>query len=319
MSVKKLKIHNNGEFVISSGAANALMDCCDHRAVLLYLYILSRHGEFDDGAAATRLKMSRDDISAAFNILTKLGLIEHEYTNKPIPERPETLPEYTAADMATAIDKDDSFKYLLDYAQKRLGKILSTVDTQTLLGIYNWMGLPVDVICLIITCCIDETKKKYGAGRMPTMRNIESRARLWANLGIMTQSRAEEYLKEQERLGTRTAQIARLLNIGGRALSPTENRYISGWNDMKLADDLLIKAYDITVIKTGGLKWKYMDTILKSWNSKGYTSLEQVEQAEGNRQRPSYTRQNRVSEKELQQELDSMRRLREINRQRKES
>lgn len=315
MAVKKLKIPCGNQLVIESGAANALMDSGDGLAALLYLYILSHNGEFDDGLAASRLKKSSDEISAALNLLIKLGLVGQD-TVKTIPERPDTLPEYSPSDIACAIEKDEPFKYLLDFTQKKLGKLLSTVDTQTLLGIYSWMGLPVDVICLIITSCIDETRKKYGEGRMPTMRGIESRARLWANLGIMTQEQAEEYLKKQERLGTRTAQIARLINIGGRALSPTESRYIDSWIDMDLKNELIIKAYDITVIKTGGLKWKYMDTILKSWHSKGFTTAEQVGREDFDKPQRG---KSPISDTERRRELDEIRRLKEINRKRKGS
>ncbi|MEG2939919.1 MAG: DnaD domain protein, partial [Oscillospiraceae bacterium] len=156
----------------------------------------------------------------------------------------------------------------------------------------------------LITCCADETRRKYGEGRRPTMRNIESRARMWLNMGITTHAQAESYLQEQQERGTRLAQISRLLHIGGRALSVTENRYISSWQIF--SDELILKAYDITVVKTGSLKWKYMDTILKNWQSKGFTTPEDVEKKDTPRATPSTGKY----------EQDSMEKLREINRKR---
>ena len=173
---------------------------------------------------------------------------------------------------------------MLNFTQKKLGKVLSTVDTQALLGIYSWMGLPVDVICLIITYCHDECVKKYGEGRRPTMRNIENQARLWLNLGITTGELAENYLRDKERRGTRIAELARILHLSGRALSQTESRYLNAWVEAKFSDELILEAYDLTVVKTGKLSWKYMDTILKSWQTKGYSTIDEViagERSEG--------------------------------------
>lgn len=306
MAVTKLVLAKNIDVLISRVCLEKLLDNKDGNIVRLYLYILSCDGILDANAAATRLSLSLDQVSAALDVLTRIDLVHSE--EKPcLLERPDTIPEYTVGDVTSTLEKDSSFRYLLEFTQKRLGKVLSTVDTQTLLGIYSWMGLPVEVICLLITCSIDEIQKKYGEGRRPTMRNIENRARLWLNLGIQTQAQAEEYLHEQEQRGTRQAQLVRLLHLSGRPLSPTENRYISDWIDAGFSDELILEAYDITVVKTGGLKWKYMNSILKSWQLKGYRRSADIEEGE----RKVRQKEQRMDE----QELDAMRRLREINRE----
>ena len=313
MALRRVKITKKQDILVPVQAVDRLLDARDGRAALTYLYLLSCDGEFDDRAAASKLGMGPDDLSAALDILKKRGLTEGGEPPAQALERPDTIPEYTARDVADAIETDQSFSYLLEFTQKKLGKMLSTVDTQTLLGIYSWIGLPVDVICLLVTCCVDETRKKYGEGRRPTMRSIEQRARLWLNMGILTQAQAEEYLKEQERRGTRVAQLARRLHLAGRALSATESKYLTEWASQNFADELIDKAYDITVVKTGGLKWKYMDTILKSWHNKGYRTVSDVAQGEERRG----PRAGTPSAQPKQEELDSVRKLREINRKRR--
>lgn len=294
-------------------AIDLLLDIGDGGAVLTYLYILSHDGEFDDLAAASRLKMSADRLAACLDLLSKNGLIDAGSPKEKLLDRPDCVPEYTCGDVTDAVKCDSSFRYLLDFAQQRLGKVLSTVDTQTLLGIYSWMGLPADVICLLITSCIDETQKKYGANRKPTMRAIEQRARLWLNLGILTQAQAEDYLTEQEKRGTRMAEIARLLHLSGRPLSATESRYLTDWIALDINDELILNAYDITVVKTGSLKWKYMDAILKSWHSKGFKSAEDIKAGESLGHSTS-----RAGAKQLNpDELASVIALREINRKRR--
>lgn len=43
---------------------------------------------------------------------------------------------------------------------------------------------------------------------------------------------------------------------------------------------MIYRAYDITVVKTGGLKWSYLNSILKSWHTKNLRTIEQVEQGD---------------------------------------
>jgi len=309
MGVRKIKVTQKQDVLVPARAVEKLMDISDGAAALTYLYIISHDGDFDDAAAASRLKLSADRLAECLAILCKNGLIETGDECCKVLECADTIPEFTAGDVSSAVKEDSSFRYLLDYTQKRLGKVLSTVDTQTLLGIYSWMGLPVDVICLIITSCIDETRKKYGESRKPTMRAIEQRARLWLNLGIMTQAQAEEYLKEQEKRGTRLAQISRLLHLGGRPLSATEARYLTDWVALDISDDLILKAYDITVVKTGSLKWKYMDSIIKSWHAKGFKTPADVDAGEKLRGEKAAAPQP--------DELASVLELRKINRKRR--
>ncbi len=313
MAVRKIKVSKKQDILVPARAIDNLLDIGDGGAALTYLYILSHDGEFDDCAAALNLKMSASRLSECLDILSKNGLIDAGAPKEKILERPDCIPEYTCSDVTDAVKSDSSFRYLLDFTQQRLGKVLSTVDTQTLLGIYSWMGLPADVICLLITSCIDETQKKYGATRKPTMRAIEQRARLWLNLGILTQAQAEDYLKEQEMRGTRMAQIARLLHLSGRALSATESRYLSDWIALDISDDLILNAYDITVVKTGSLKWKYMDSILKSWHAKGFKTVQDIESGESARANKPCASTHKLN----QDELASVIALREINRRKR--
>lgn len=276
MAILKVELPVNRDIVISAREANLLLDGADNTAALLYIYILSHSCELDIHAAAKRLKTTEDQVMSALHALEGLGLIGKSAAPK-VPERSDAIPEYSQTDVAEHIGSDESFKYLAGFCEERLGKILSTVDLQVLLGIYSWLGLPVDVICLLVTSCIEETRKKYGAGRVPTMRTIEKRAKIWVRDGVLTLGRAEEYLREQEKLGSDKARIAAILGISGRALAPTEERYISEWLARAIPDELIVAAYDRTVTNTGSLKWSYMNKILVTWDGLGFKTVSDVE------------------------------------------
>jgi len=281
VSCVKIELSKSRDIAIPLREANLLMDSGCGNAALLYIYILSHGEELDIQAAAKRLSLSVDDVLSALRTLEERGVIGK--TEKPeILDRGNETPEFSETDVAAFIGSDAEFKKLYDFCQSSLGKMLSTVDVKVLLGIYSWLGLSPDVIAVLITSTIRETKEKYGPGRIPTMKAIEKRAKIWASEGVITLGRAEEYLREQERRGSVKARIAEILRISGRALSPTEDRYISDWISRGISDELLAEAYDKTVVSTGKLSWNYMNKILLSWQSKGLTTLAEV-RGEGSR------------------------------------
>ncbi len=303
MAKLKVELPTSNTVTLSASAANLLMDKGSGDAALLYIYILSHSCEIDVDSAAKRLRLSPDRIYSALDTLSEIGLIGKS-SFPTVRERGDEVPEYSQRDVAEQLGRDCDFKNLVSFCEEKLGKLLSTVDLQVLLGIYSWLGLPADVICLLVTSCIDETRKKYGATRVPTMRTIEKRAKAWVRDGIMTTGRAEEYLKELEKLGSDKVRVASLCGIRGRALAPTEDRYISEWLRLELADELIASAYDKTVTNTGSLKWRYMDKILQAWFSDGVKSLSELEKS------PAPTTQKKTSGADI----SAAERLRELNR-----
>lgn len=267
------------DITIPAGAADRLMDSGDGTAALLYIYILTHSGELDMAAASKRLRISEQALMESLGSLEKCGLVGKTEVVS-VPERSDEIPEYSQRDVAEHMGSDNEFKYLVNFTEEKLGKFLSTVDLQVLLGIYSWLGLPVDVICLLITSSIDSARKHLGAGRIPTMRMIEKRAKEWVRAGVMSIGRAEEYLAEQEKLGSDKARIAKIVGISGRALSTTENRYITEWLRLEIPDELIAAAYDKTVINTGERKWNYINKILMTWSERGFKTVDEVTSGE---------------------------------------
>ncbi len=312
MSLLKVEISQNRDVVLNSRTANLLLDSGNGNAALLYIYIISHSGEIELSSASERLKMAPDEILKALDALRQLNLVGNTDAAKTL-ERADETPEYTTTDIAEHIGSDKSFKFLVNFCEEKLGKFLSTVDLRVLLSIYSWLGLPVDVICLLVTSCIDETRKKYGPGRVPTMRTIEKRAKLWLRDGVLTSTLAEEYLAKQEELNSAKKKIARILQISGRALSPSEDRYISEWLSLPISEELIANAYDKTLINTGSLNWRYMSSILESWHSLGIKTTADIQRLD---KKPRDDKPAKVATPSISDEAAAMR-LRELNRKNK--
>lgn len=217
----------------------------------------------------------------------------------------EVLPEYTAQELVRRSGEDPAFRSILAEAESLLGRTLSGADTRALFGVYDYLGLPVDVIMELLHHCAEECRLKYGPGRVPTMKQIEKEAYVWANREILTFEQAEEYIRARAKLRDATDSLRRAFGIHDRPLSPTERKYIEGWLEQGFTQEALELAYDKTVTNTGQLKWNYMNKIIQSWHEKGLHSPEEIAQGDApKRQAPA-----RAGEQGRGGELERMKKI----------
>lgn len=120
----------------------------------------------------------------------------------------------------------------LGECQRVLGHTLSSADLNTLFGIYDRLGMTAETILLLIHHCADKLRRRYGEGRLPTMRAIEKEAFYWANREILTAPQAEEYLAALARRDEEMEKVRHALSLTGRDLTPTERKYIESWLSM---------------------------------------------------------------------------------------
>lgn len=277
--------------VLSGEAAEKLINAHDGNSVLLYIYILKRHGRFSGEEAAESLKLPPREISRCMKTLFSLGLVSSDCGGEkpeksPRPAPADELPEYTIQDVRRELREGAVFSALVKDVQRSLGKILSSEGLMKLFGIYDSLGLPPEVILMLVTYCIEECHRKYGPQRMPTMRYIEKAAYTWERAGIFTLEKAEEYINAINRKRKEANSIKHVLQIRDREFSVSEKKYVNSWLDMGFRADAAEIAYDRTVLKTGRLAWSYMNSIFKSWHEKGLHTAEEIARGDTKQQTP---------------------------------
>jgi DnaD/phage-associated family protein len=156
-----------------------------------------------------------------------------------------------------------------------LGRTLTTEELKILLGFVRYLGLPEDVICVLVTYCIDRTRQRGGL-RNPSLRDIEKEAYAWAEQGIDTMAAAAAFIHSQNVYFSRLGQLQKLLQIRGRSLTAAEEKYAQAWLDMGMDEEMLKLAYEKTCLNTGGLNWAYMNKILLRWKEAGFQKAEDV-------------------------------------------
>lgn len=259
-----------------------LLSAANADAALLYLYI--RCGN-DPAAAVVSLHMTQQRYACAAATLRQLGLWPEE---KRITVAAGERPNYTERDVLDTMEREPSFRSLYGEIQRRLGKALNTEELKILLSFVRYLGLPEDVICVLVSYC-QERARQRGSLRNPSLRTIEKEAYAWAERGIDTMEEAAAFIQAQNVYHSRLSGLMRILQIRGRSLTAAEEKYAKSWLDMGFSDDSLTMAYERTCLNTGGLSWAYMNKILTRWHQAGLHTAEEIRNGD---RKPANTQRN---------------------------
>ena len=282
------------EKTISADALDRLIAAHDGDVALLYLYWL-KSGTRDPEQAASALCRTMREIAAAQEKLGRMALspaapapvhkpaaATADGKNTPLPPE-EELPQYPGKELARLGEQDPAFAAVLAEGARVIGRNLSSNDTRVLFGVYDYLRLPPEVIVMLLNYCAEQYAERYGTSRRPSARAIEKLAYEWARLEILTLEQAEAYIAAQKERRGELGQIKTLLNIYGRELTATEEKYINSWLEMGFREDAIAIAYDRTLTQTNALKWPYMNKILLSWHEKGLHTAQEIKEKDGRR------------------------------------
>lgn len=270
--------------VLPAQQADRLIGRGDGDAALLYLCLLRADRGVTAQELQRRLKWSQLRLHAAETALQELGLIDRPPEQKP-PEPAQERPVYTADDLTDLLTGDAGFRMLVPQTEEKLGKRLKTADLQILAGLYDDLGLPADVIYLLVCHCVARSEERYGPGRRPTLRQIEKEGYHWAQRGLFDQESASQYLRDWNVRRSAMSRYMQVLGLGDRRPVESEERYIADWMDKGFPPETVALAYDKTVFYKKELNWRYLNGILRRWHENGWHTEEEVRQ--GDSRKPS--------------------------------
>ena len=266
-------------FVLPAQQADRLIGRGDGDAALLYLCLLRADRGVTAQELQRKLKWSQLRLHAAETALQELGLIDRPPEQKP-PEPAQERPVYTADDLTDLLTGDAGFRMLVPQTEEKLGKRLKTADLQILAGLYDDLGLPADVIYLLVCHCVARSEERYGPGRRPTLRQIEKEGYHWAQRGLFDQESASRYLRDWNVRRSAMSRYMQVLGLGDRRPVESEERYITDWMDKGFPPETVALAYDKTVFYKKELNWRYLNGILRRWHENGWHTEEEVRQSD---------------------------------------
>ena len=261
---------NMESVILDAGEVRKLLGAASGDGALLYIYLKTGNSPAD---AAQALNLTPARCSCAMATLRQLGLWQEEKQVKiPVGERPV----YSEHDVLAADSGDVEFKSLRGEVERLLGRNLNTEELKILLGFIRYLGLPGDVISVLICYCKERARQR-GSLRNPSLRTIEKEAYAWAEAGIDNLEEAAAFIQTQNVRNTRLHRLKEQLQIRGRNLTAAEERYAISWLEMGFEDEAVALAYERTCLNTGNMNWAYMNRILQRWHEAGLHTLQAIQ------------------------------------------
>lgn len=176
------------------------------------------------------------------------------------------------------IKEDNDIYFLVEEAQVQMGKLLNSQEIETLISLYTYCGVSIDVILMAIGYCknIDKSNMNY----------IKKVVLSWNENGIDTLEKAEKYIILLSQTYENENTIKSAFGID-RKLSSKEIKLADKWISEFGFDVKMIRlAYERTIDNIGKISFAYIDTILTSWHRDSIKTPIQAQEQDKKRSMP---------------------------------
>ncbi len=254
--------------------------------VLIWLACVGQ-GRFDAAACAVSCGATPEMCEEAVHYWVDRGVVSAEgmvsapavVSATTVTATPAVLPPVTLPVQPTGATRpsrtqvlevqanDERFAFLLQTAEAKLGKSLSPADMAVYLYLYRDIGLPPEVIVMIIGYAVKNDKAKLSY--------IEKTALNWADAGIKTIDAADKHLCYLERCETAFDKLNESLSLGVMRPTLSQKQAACRWvYDWKLPQDVIETAVRYTVDKIGKFQASYTDRVLERLHALGITTVD---------------------------------------------
>lgn len=186
------------------------------------------------------------------------------------PVTPRQRQNLNPSEISDIMKSSADISELFKVAESALGSLNHT-QQNSLIWMHNYLGLKLEVIVVLIYYCveIDKTSASY----------IEKIACSWAENDINDLNSAQN---EVERLKCSREFSGIIMKMFEMEKSPTpkQSQFIEQWQKAGYSTELIKLAYENTLDNINKLSFDYVNKILLSWAEKGYTTTQQVREAE---------------------------------------
>ena len=172
------------------------------------------------------------------------------------------------AEILARLNESSEIRNLFSLIQSSLGRPITFDDQNTLIWMYDHLGMGMEVILMLVNYCVSINKTN--------MHYIEKVALSWAEDGIDSAKKAEEKILRLQKKNTLAAKCKTSMQLE-RRLTDKELDYIDEWASRGANIEIVMNAYARTVNNTGQLSFPYMNKILIDWLDHGITSAAQAD------------------------------------------
>lgn len=189
---------------------------------------------------------------------------------KKVLQRADELPTYNTEELSDMMEKRASLRILLDACQNIFGKMFNPHEINILFGMVDYLKLEDEYILILLAHCKRLEIKSF--------RQVERYAISLIDKGITTADSLDTHLQEMEAVHQLEGSIRQMFGLKSRALTAKERGAIEKWASYGYGEDVIRRAYEITVNSTGNASIPYANSILERWHSEGLKTIEEIDQ-----------------------------------------
>ena len=182
-------------------------------------------------------------------------------------KKSDDLPKYTTAELGNLLESRPETAALLTECQNLFGKLFSTHEINTVLGLTDYLGLECDYVLILVTHYSSYCKQLE---KRPSVRGLEKLAISLYDRGITDMVALQVELGRQEEMQRAEGKLRSLFGIGARALTTKEKKAFSTWLHTYAFDmEMITLAFEAGADATNDVSVAYVNSILDRWNAEG--------------------------------------------------
>lgn len=185
--------------------------------------------------------------------------------------RADELPTYTTEQLTELLERNRALRTLIDEAQNVWGKVFIPYEVQLLVGLSEFLRLDDEYILLLLAHC-----KRIGK---KSLRAVERYAIGLADSGVTDAAALEDYVCRAEARQTLQGKVREMFGMGARDLTGKESKMLDAWISYGYGEDIIRRAYEITVGATNSPSIPYTNAILERWHTEGLNTAEEIDAA----------------------------------------
>ena len=183
--------------------------------------------------------------------------------------RADELPNYSTAELSDLLEKSQSLRMLVNEAQNIWGKVFNPYEAQLLVGLSDYLRLDDEYILLMLA-----HSKRIGK---KSLREVERYALRLVDDGVTDAAALEEFVKRTEARRTLQGKIRAMFGLGSRSFTAKESTMLDNWISYGYGEDIIRRAYEITVGAINEPSLPYANSILERWHSEGLDTAAQID------------------------------------------
>lgn len=252
------------------------------------LTIFSEENHPNPCEIATKLDLTISQVEDSFRFWKSKEIINFSEKNKTLSStKKPSAAQISSEELKIARKENQYINMLFKQSEQLYSRPLKPMERRTLLYIYEFYNLPIDVILMVIDFCIRYNKPP---------RQILSICEKMSDNNITTHEQAEKEIQLLTERYTIESQVRHCFGIYDRKLSVNEKNLINKWfSEYNFKINMIRLAFNKCIDSIGKLSFQYINKILFNWKKENIKTPEDLEKFENAKNKISKTESKNTS------------------------